>query len=193
MKVSRNTQRMLIGAATVAIALPAGIAATSSATAATSTTTAKMLQSMVAEEKLSHDVYTALGSRYDVMIFKRIASSESTHQAALRAVMTANGVIDLTSGDPVGKFDDPAVQELYDDLVAQGSVSLSAAMQVGVTIEKLDIADLDTALAANPAADVTAVLDLLRAGSERHLAAFSGDNMRLGMGQGMGQGMGNRR
>jgi hypothetical protein len=66
-------------------------------------------------------------------------------------------------------------------------------MQVGVTIEKLDIADLDTALAANPAADVTAVLDLLRVGSERHLAAFSGDNMRLGMGQGMGQGMGNRR
>ncbi len=186
MKVSRNTQRMLIGAATVAIALPAGIAATSSATAATSTTTAKMLQAMVAEEKLAHDVYTALGSRYDVMIFKRIASSESTHQAALRAVMTANGVIDLTSGDPVGKFDDPAVQELYDDLVAQGSVSLSAAMQVGVTIEKLDIADLDTALAANPAADVTAVLDLLRVGSERHLAAFSGDNMRLGMGQGMG-------
>ena len=193
MKVSRNTQRMLIGAATVAIALPAGIAATSSATAATSTTTAKMLQAMVAEEKLAHDVYTALGSRYDVMIFKRIASSESTHQAALRAVMTANGVIDLTSGDPVGKFDDPAVQELYDDLVDQGSVSLSAAMQVGVTIEKLDIADLDTALAANPAADVTAVLDLLRVGSERHLAAFSGDNMRLGMGQGMGQGMGNRR
>jgi hypothetical protein len=38
--------------------------------------------------------------------------------------------------------------------------------------EKLDIADLDKALATKPAADITFVLKSLRAGSVRHLANF---------------------
>ncbi|MFZ4487414.1 MAG: DUF2202 domain-containing protein [Candidatus Nanopelagicales bacterium] len=51
-------------------------------------------------------------------------------------------------------------------------MSLKAAGGVGVTIEKMDIADLDRALAANPAADISRVLESLRSGSTRHLAAF---------------------
>ena len=42
--------------------------------------------------------------------------------------------------DP-GKFSDPTLQALYDQLIAQGSVSLEEALKVGVLIEQTDIAD----------------------------------------------------
>ena len=72
-----------------------------------------------------------------------------------------------------GVFRDVELQKLYNDLIAQGSVSVAAAMQVGVAIEELDIADLKKMM-ANPApADVKLAWDLLLKGSINHLAAFS--------------------
>ena len=48
------------------------------------------------------------------------------------------------------------------------------ALAVGVTIEKLDIADLTSAMSGLTAPDVLQVYTNLRNGSERHLAAFGG-------------------
>lgn len=167
----RTTRRIISAAAVAAVALPAFVAMSAPANAASATTT-KLLQSMAAEEKLAHDVYVTLGDIYGTRVFDNISASETTHLNRLRELMKTYGVTDPTSGDPVGKFDDPAVQKLYDQLVAKGKASLTAAAQVGVTVEKLDIADLDKALATKPAADITTVLKALRAGSVRHLAAF---------------------
>ena len=169
----QNTRRFATAVTAAALAVPLGFAVAAPASAATTTaSTATMLQAMAAEEKLAHDVYVTLGDTWNISTFDRISSSELRHQAMLRAVMATYGVTDLTAGDAVGEFDDPAVQKLYDDLVAQGSVSIAAAARAGITVEKLDMADLDVALAANPAADVTRVLEILRSGSVKHLAAF---------------------
>ncbi len=169
----QNSRRFATAVTVAAIAVPFGFALAAPANAATTTTaTATMLQEMAAEEKLSHDVYVTLGNIFDVSTFDRISSSELRHQAALRTLMATYGVTDLTAGDAVGTFDDPAVQKLYNDLIAAGSVSIAAAAQAGITVEKLDMADLDVALAANPAADITRVLEILRSGSVKHLAAF---------------------
>ena len=48
----------------------------------------------------------------------------------------------------VSTFDDPAVQKLYNDLIAAGCVPFAAAAPAGITVEKLNMADLDVALAA---------------------------------------------
>lgn len=167
------THRLVAAGASIAVAVPMGVMLAVPASAATSAETASMLQAMVAEEKLAHDVYTTLGDLYDVRTFDNIARAESRHQDALRVVMATYGVTDPTVGDPVGEFDDPEVQALYDSLVAQGEDSLAAAAQVGIRIEKLDIADLKGALADDHPADVERVLENLMAGSQNHLAAFT--------------------
>ena len=53
-----------------------------------------------------------------------------------------------------------------------GKVSLDAAYQVGVELEKRDIADLEASIADDLPADVDAVLGRLLAGSRNHLAAY---------------------
>jgi hypothetical protein len=72
----------------------------------------------------------------------------------------------------VGVFTNPDLQALYDSLIAQGSVSEQAAMEVGVVIEETDIVDIDAMFLTITEPDVVAVLESLRAGSVNHLAAF---------------------
>jgi hypothetical protein len=167
------THRIVAAGASIAVAVPLGMMLASPASAATSADTASMLQAMAAEEKLAHDVYVTLGDLYDVRTFDNIARAESRHQASVRMLMDTYGVMDPTVGDAVGEFDDPKVQELFDALVAQGDDSLAAAAQVGIAIEKMDIADLQDALADDQPADVTRVLERLMSGSTKHLAAFT--------------------
>lgn len=172
MNTRGRTNRLIIGTTVIAaLALPGVLVVSAPANAASASTT-KLLQSIAAEEKLAHDVYVTLGEIFGTRVFDNISASETTHLNRLRELMNSYGITDPTSGDPVGKFDDPGVQKLYDQLVAKGRSSLTAAARVGVTVEKLDIADLDDALAAKLAADITSVLRALRAGSARHLAAF---------------------
>jgi len=127
---------------------------------------------MVAEEKLAHDVYTTLGDIYGVRQFDNIAASEATHTEAVRTLLDTYGIKDPTAGDAVGEFDNAAMQKMYDDLVKQGSASLTAAAKVGVAIEKLDIKDLRDGLDSNTPADVRRVYENLLKGSQNHLVAF---------------------
>ena len=95
---------------------------------------------------------------------------------------------------PAGKFVNPALQKLYDDLVARGSKSLTDALEVGKLIEQTDIADLDTRIARAGQSDVVVVYNNLRAGSEHHLSAFTrrldGSGTGVGPGSGAGRGPG---
>lgn len=166
------TRSAVTGLLASAIAVSSAIAFATSANAATAKVT-NTLQAMVVEEKLAHDVYVTLGETYNLRILDNIANSESTHMESLRIMLDRYGVTDPTVGDAVGEFDDPVVQALYDTLVARGEKSLSDAMKVGVRIEKLDIADLNKNLAKDLPADIDRVLLNLKAGSQRHLTAFS--------------------
>lgn len=127
---------------------------------------------MVEEEKLAHDVYVALGDDTGLGIFDRIAASETKHTDAVRALLDARDIDDPTAGAAVGEFTDPAFDELYADLVAEGSASVDAALQVGVQIEELDIADLKAAIAETDQADIDTVYGHLLTASGHHLTAF---------------------
>lgn len=131
------------------------------------------LQHMREEEKLARDVYLALYDQYAMTIFFNIADSEQRHMDAIKRMMDKYGVKDPALADE-GVFSAPELQQLYTDLVAQGSQSPEDALTVGATIEDLDIYDLDLAIAETDNLDLAQVYTNLRKGSENHLRAFVG-------------------
>ena len=124
------------------------------------------------EEKLARDVYLALYDIWGVPLFQNIAASEQSHMDSVLGVIDGHGLVDPVGANALGVFVNPDLQALYNQLVAQGSQSLEAALRVGAAIEEIDIADLDTALASAVQADLTQVFQQLRAGSSNHLRAF---------------------
>jgi hypothetical protein len=124
------------------------------------------------EEKLARDVYSALYETWELPVFQNIARSEQTHMDAIETLIARYGLTDPITGAGVGEFTDAALQDLYDELVARGSVSLTEALAVGALIEDLDIVDLQERLADVTHADVARVYENLIKGSENHLRAF---------------------
>src|SRR5690606_40421673 len=94
------------------------------------------LKFMREEEKLAHDVYVTMFNTWGAQIFANIAESETEHTEAVLEQIEQYGVEDPAEGNPVGVFEDPYLQALYDKLVAMGSVSLIEALKVGALIEE---------------------------------------------------------
>lgn len=132
------------------------------------------LAAMAEEEKLAHDVYLALAADTGDLRFTRIATAEQRHLNAVRTLMLRYGVTDPTAGKAAGEFASSSVAQQYSELVAQGTTSLAAALEVGRSIEQADIADLRAASQNLKAADVTAVYAHLSAASAQHLRVFGG-------------------
>jgi len=126
------------------------------------------------EEKLARDVYTVMGNTYNAQVFLNIKLSEQAHMTAVKRMLDKYSIPDPLTSDEVGVFPDATFQALYDQLIAQGSVSLNEALLAGVAIEELDIADLDdqlTNVVTNPG--IIRLYTNLKAGSVSHLAAFN--------------------
>lgn len=124
------------------------------------------------EEKLARDVYIKMYALYGKRIFSNIIESEQRHMDAVKVLLDRYALIDPASGNDVGVFTDPQIQNLYNELCAKGALSLVDALEVGVIIEELDIADLEKLLLETTKRDITRVYENLLAGSYNHLAAF---------------------
>jgi hypothetical protein len=125
---------------------------------------------MYEEEKLARDVYNALYAQWSHSVFQNIASSEQTHMNAVQTLLVRYGipVPEMASGS----FTDPALQALYTELMATGSKSLADALNVGATIEEVDIVDLQTRIAQTEKTDIQQVYNSLMLGSYNHLRAY---------------------
>lgn len=157
-------------------ALAPSAASAAQVTAATDTLDAAetaALRYMREEEKLAHDVYTALHAVWGSKVFANIADSETTHTEAIRALLEKYGVDDPAAGKPAGVFEDPALQALYDQLVAMGKQDLIAALKVGALIEETDVRDIVAKQAITDNADILEVYGNLLCGSGNHLRAFN--------------------
>ena len=130
------------------------------------------LQFMREEEKLARDVYLKLYDEYGITQFANIAKSEQKHTDSVYNLMNLFGVQDTALEAP-GLFADPLLQDMYDALIDWGMQSRVAAYNVAITIEVVDIADLDHAIEATENPDMIRVFNNLRNGSFKHLAAFS--------------------
>ena len=128
---------------------------------------------MVEEEKLARDVYTTLYAKTGLNQFKNISKAEQTHMDLVRGLLKTYGIKDPTIGKAVGKFNNASLAALYKKLIADGSVSLVAALNAGIAVEEKDIADIKKILKVKQPDDVKYVLDRLLAGSYNHLAAFT--------------------
>lgn len=128
---------------------------------------------MLEEEKLAHDVYTVLFEKWDLAVFESIAASEQSHMDAIRNLFRRFNMEDPSEGLGLGQFQNPDLQQLYDQLVSQGNQSPAEALKAGAAIEEIDILDLQERLARTYQVDVQRVYENLLRGSENHLRAFT--------------------
>lgn len=125
------------------------------------------------EEKLARDVYSTLGSRWQLPMFDRIARAEQRHMDHVKLVLDEYGMADPVVDDQPGVFTDPDLAALYDTLVARGEASVEEALVVGATVEDLDLADLEPLLLPGTNDHVRLVAQNLARGSRDHLRAFN--------------------
>jgi len=222
-KIMNNLKKLLIGATSAFIVIAIGASATNAFAApasgkgtwggfkngnqgrngnGTGTTTipasdlsdaeAASLLFMREEEKLARDVYTKMYELWGMPVFQNISKSEQMHMDQIKRLLDRYGLTDPALAP--GQFTNPALQALYNQLVAQGSASLAYAMNVGVLIEQTDIADLQACIAQTDNADIQMVYTHLMNGSYNHLTAFSGETGNTGRdsrpewaGKGLGQ------
>ena len=186
-------------------------AMTASSVVAADTDLAETLQFAREEERMARDLYQAFADKYDdALPFSMIVRSEQHHFDAVGTLLERYDVADPAAGKKAGTYADPTIQKLYDGWLADGRKSLDAAYDVGVALEKRDIADLEATLESVTQADVRQVFTRLLYASQHHLAAFEaaadgealgprdgtgwrgpGSGPGMGNGYGMGNGMGN--
>jgi hypothetical protein len=124
------------------------------------------------EEKLARDVYLTLYDQWGLRVFQNIAASEQQHTDSVKGLLDLYGINDPVTDDTVGVFTNADLQSLYDQLVTQGSASLTDALKVGTAIEEIDILDLQEYLAETDDPNIGMVYDNLLHGSYNHLRAF---------------------
>ncbi len=125
------------------------------------------------EEKLAHDVYLALYDLWKLPVFQNISNSETTHMDAVLTLLDRYGLEDPSAAKAASEFTNPDLQKLYDQLISQGSQSLSDALKVGAAIEEIDILDLEDRLTQTEKADIILVYESLLKGSRNHLRSFT--------------------
>jgi len=139
----------------------------------TSTLTSQQIDDLLwtrEEEKLGHDVYTALYDKWQLPIFANIAAAEQTHADAIAQLLERYSLDDPAAGEPTGRFTNANLQKAYDKFLAEGSQSVVAALTVGATVEEMDIFDLQQRATDVP--DVALVYAVAQMASRNHLRLF---------------------
>ncbi len=131
------------------------------------------LMKMVEEEKLARDVYAFLYGQWGNVIFDRISQSEQRHMDAVSALISKYGLENPVEGLEAGQFVTPSMQDLYENLTSRGAKSLEQALQVGATVEDLDIKDLKELMGQCDNQDMLMVFQNLERGSRNHMRAFT--------------------
>ncbi len=127
---------------------------------------------MYQEEKVARDIYTKMYDKWDLKIFLNISRAEQIHMDAIKEILIKYDLEIPIIDDTVGEFDLDALQELYNQLIVLGDISLNEALKVGVLVEETDIADLEQRIVDVPE-DISGVYQNLLDGSYKHLNAFN--------------------
>lgn len=197
--VLATTAVLATGAGLTASALTQDTPPPAPRTTATSTTlpdgVAKQLQHTREEERMARDLYAALASAHDNdRPMSMITRAEDQHFNAVGTLLNRYGLTDPSAGRQAGSYAYPDLQKLYDDWYAKGKVSPNAAHEVGVELEKWDVAGLQKDVAATTQNDVKTLYTHLLEASQHHLTAYeaaaSGQTPAPGTGNGPGAGNG---
>ena len=94
------------------------------------------------EEKLAHDVYVHSFKKYNQTIFSNISSSEQNHMNSVLNLLNTYRITDPVQNMAEGVFQNTVLQQLYTQLTLKSDSSLLKALEVGASIEDLDIYDI---------------------------------------------------
>lgn len=134
---------------------------------------------MFEEEKLARDTYIYLYQKWQSTEFENIQKSEQSHMNAVENLLIRYKIVYPKLEQ--GKFQNQALQTLYNQLIAQGSISNIEALKVGATIEDVDIKDLRNLSLETTNSLILNVYSNLMCGSKNHMRAFSGSLKNLGV------------
>ena len=126
------------------------------------------------EELMAKEVYDYFYSLYNIPVFNNISNSETTHTLTVKCLLDKYGIADPAEAHQTGVFQNPDIQALYNSLTSQGSQSFLEALIAGITIEDLDIYDLETCMLDVDNTDISLVFSNLTKGSRNHMRAFNG-------------------
>ena len=154
--------------AMVSLASAPAFAATSTVTTLSSSE-AKTLTYMREEEKVARDVYTNLYQLWRADVFYNISLSEQQHMDTMKKMLDKY------------KLPDPALQALYNTLLASGSKTLIDGLKVGATIEEVDMVDIQHAIDGTTHTDLKTAYQNLMEGSKNHLRAFVAELSKQGV------------
>lgn len=125
------------------------------------------------EEKMARDVYKALLGKWGNLSFlSNIISSEQKHMDAIKTQLDKYQITDPIQNDAEGVFTNKDIQKLYNDFVSEGSKSETDALLVGLTIEDMDIYDLQEAVKQVQQEDIKTVYKNLTKASKNHMREF---------------------
>jgi hypothetical protein len=127
---------------------------------------------MLEEEKLARDTYQFLKEKWNLNQFANIKNSEQTHMNAIETLLKQSSTPYTIL--PEGVFSVPELQSLYDTFIIDGSKSILDALNIGATIEDLDIVDLQKYISQTQNAQIISVYQSLQCGSRNHLRSFTG-------------------
>lgn len=125
---------------------------------------------MLEEEKLARDTYEYLENLWSMNQFANIKISEQSHMDAVVNLLDINNVQYSILGE--GEFVNQELQNLYNQFEIDGQTSQGNALQIGATIEDLDIVDLENNLNATTNTSIIEVFESLQCGSRNHLRSF---------------------
>ena len=91
---------------------------------------------------------------------------------AMPILLNRYNITDPVGPNAVGVFTNSTLQNLYNQLIVEGNISVLNAFKVGATIEDLDIFDLTNALSGIDNQDIRFVYENLSKGSRNHMRAF---------------------
>lgn len=145
-------------------------------TGVVNTTTAYEKQSLTftrEEEKMARDIYTKLSAEWPEYTFlQNIIGSEQKHMDAILKLLDKYGIEDPGKDMPEGIFNSADIRQMYDGLVAKGLKNDMDALIVGLTIEDMDIHDLEEAIKNVEKEDIKKVYSNLKRASQNHMREF---------------------
>ncbi|MES9928737.1 MAG: DUF2202 domain-containing protein, partial [Candidatus Thiodiazotropha sp. 6PDIVS] len=108
--------------------------------------------------------------RWGLYIFDNISSAEQRHMDSVLVQLEKYGLVDPVIQPTV--FTNQDLQQLYDTLITQGSVSQIDAVLTGALIEEVDMQDLNEMIESSSNSGLISLYEKLLCGSRNHLRSF---------------------
>lgn len=123
-------------------------------------------------EKVARDVYKHLYDKFGTPILNSVSQSEQQHMDIMKELIDKYKLDDPAKDNDYGEFDNSELQELYHDLIEQGTVSETAALSIAAMIEEFDIVDINKYIDQTNKKDIISAYEKLTKGSDNHLRLF---------------------